>query len=209
MGVFLSTEKNGGKEDLPTKESVWLSILNKINEVYTFLKAKVESLFQRFSDSLWKGLEAVANFLACCCEIYKEGLSWIINEVMKLIWNKEGPVPDQKPSQNLAEMIKMLAQKAMEVVRPSLGDEDHSTPYNKLKLFIYLAQGFAELLEYAHVNPWKLAHVFLDAFIIYRSNKSGGGFGKNGLKAKKLSAMFVVSLLSYIRDQEVGWCQGE
>ena len=64
----------GEGEGGPAKESIFVSVSNKIDEAYNWVKAKLNSLFKLFSESITEALLGLRSFVTSCCEKLREVL---------------------------------------------------------------------------------------------------------------------------------------
>ena len=81
----------GGEEE--EKESIFLIISRKIDEAYTWLKNKLISLFELFSESITKALSGLKSFVNSCCEKLREVVLEINTKLNKFDVKKKMVVP--------------------------------------------------------------------------------------------------------------------
>ncbi|KAJ9701523.1 hypothetical protein PVL29_006747 [Vitis rotundifolia] len=190
----------GGGEGGPAKESIFVSVLNKIDEAYNWVKAKLNSLFKLFSESITEALLGLRSFVTSCCEKLRKVLSGINTRLDKLFGKKMvvGVVPEE--SCLLAEM-KMLVPKMRASVEQCLGvgnSLEMKAAHLKSNWFLDLVEGFIELLEYAYKQPLTLIPVLLDGYLIYRSSYKKAGGVRRAVRGKGKAAMAIFTLINLI-----------
>ena len=190
----------GEGEGGPAKESIFVSVSKKIDEAYNWVKAKLNSLFKLFSESITEALLGLRSFVTSCCEKLREVLSGINTQLDNLSGKKMvvGMVPEE--SCLLGEM-KMLVQKMRASVEQWLGvgnSPEMKAAHLTSNWFLDLVEGFIELLEYAYKQPLTLIPVLLEGYFIYRSSYKKAGGVRRAMRGKGKAAMTIFNLINLI-----------